>query len=304
MDPFVVLSSMLIIILFLIFIGVPIAVSLGISTTIGLVVFVPMDHIYIIRNVYSSLNNYGLLAVPFFILAANVIVEAGIAKRLIALAEALTSGVRGGLGIASVLSCAIFAAISGSSAATVIAIGTIMLPGMVAAGYDKKFSTAMLCCSGSLGVLIPPSTLLIIYGVLAEESIGRLFAAGMGPGILLTVCFMIYTLIYSGIKKYPIPPSKPLRERIVIFVKTLPSVFVPIVILGGIYSGIVTPTESALLGVFMGLIIGIFLYREFNFKKLPSIIIKSTEMSSMILLILSFAFTFAWIIEFTGCLRN
>ena len=290
--------SLLAILFLLMFMGVPIAIALGISTTINLMLFTDMNLLFIGQNVYSALNNYALLAVPFFILASNIMVEAGVAKRLLELAGAFTAGMTGGLGMGGVMACAIFAAISGSSAATVVSIGTILIPGMVEAGYDKKFSTALIACSGSLGILIPPSVLMIIFGVLADVSIGKLFAAGMVPGIMLTAFLMLYVYIMSKRRNYPKSPSMPFKQRVIIIVKNFPALMVPIMILGGIYAGVVTPTEAAVLAIFLGFFLGFFLYKELKVKNLPRIFIQSAEMSSMILLILAFAYSFAWLLAF------
>jgi C4-dicarboxylate transporter DctM subunit len=290
--------SLLAILFLLMFMGVPIAIALGISTTINLMLFTDMNLLFIGQNVYSALNNYALLAVPFFILASNIMVEAGVAKRLLELAGAFTAGMTGGLGMGGVMACAIFAAISGSSAATVVSIGTILIPGMVEAGYDKKFSTALIACSGSLGILIPPSVLMIIFGVLANVSIGKLFAAGMVPGIMLTAFLMLYVYIMSKMRNYPKSPSMYFKQRVLVIVKNFPSLMVPIMILGGIYAGVVTPTEAAVLAIFLGFFLGFFLYKELKVENLPRIFIKSAEMSSMILLILAFAYSFAWLLAF------
>ena len=290
--------SLLAILFLLMFMGVPIAIALGISTTINLILFTDMNLLFIGQNVYSALNNYALLAVPFFILASNIMVEAGVAKRLLELAGAFTAGMTGGLGMGGVMACAIFAAISGSSAATVVSIGTILIPGMVEAGYDKKFSTALIACSGSLGILIPPSVLMIIFGVLADVSIGKLFAAGMVPGIMLSAFLMLYVYIMSKRRNYPKSPSMPFKQRVIIIVKNFPALMVPIMILGGIYAGVVTPTEAAVLAIFLGFFLGFFLYKELKVKNLPRIFIQSAEMSSMILLILAFAYSFAWLLAF------
>ena len=200
--------------------------------------------------------------------------------------------------MAAVLSCAIFAAISGSSVATVVSIGTIVLPGMIEEGYDKKFATALLCCSGSLGILIPPSILMIIFGVLADVSIGKLFAAGMLPGVVLTFMLMLYVHIIAKKRNYPKSPSLNLRERINVIVKNGSALSVPALILGGIYGGVVTPTEAAVLATFLGLVMGFFVYRELKIKDLPRILLESAEMSSMILIILAFAYSFAFLLSF------
>ncbi|MBT3257761.1 MAG: TRAP transporter large permease subunit [Deltaproteobacteria bacterium] len=297
-NPIVLISSLMTILFILMFFGVPIAIALGISTTINLIIFTDMDLLFIGQNVYAALDSYALLAVPFFILASNIMAQAGIARRLLVFSEAITAGVTGGLGMAGVLACAIFAAISGSSVATVVSIGTIVLPGMVKAGYDKKFATALISCSGSLGILIPPSILMIIFGVLADVSIGKLFAAGMLPGILLTIFLMIYVHLISRKRNYPKSPSLSLKERINKIVQNGSALIVPVMILGGIYGGVVTPTEAAVLGIFIGLAMGFFLYKELKISHLPGIFLRSAEMASMILLILAFAYSFAFLLSF------
>jgi C4-dicarboxylate transporter DctM subunit len=297
-NPIILITSLMSILFILMFFGVPIAIALGISTTINLIIFTDMDLLFIGQNIYAALDSYALLAVPFFILASNIMAQAGIAKRLLVFSEALTAGVTGGLGMAGVMACAIFAAISGSSVATVVSIGTIVLPGMVKEGYDKKFATALVSCSGSLGILIPPSILMIIFGVLADVSIGKLFAAGMLPGIMLTIFLMIYVHLISRKRKYPKSPSLSFKERFNKIVQNGSALIVPIMILGGIYGGVVTPTEAAVLAIFIGLAMGFFLYKELKISHLPGIFLRSAEMSSMILLILAFAYSFAFLLSF------
>jgi C4-dicarboxylate transporter, DctM subunit len=297
-NPIVLISSLMTILFILMFFGVPIAIALGVSTTINLIIFTDMDLLFIGQNVYAALDSYALLAVPFFILASNIMAQAGIARRLLVFSEALTAGITGGLGMAGVLACAIFAAISGSSVATVVSIGTIVLPGMLKAGYDKKFATALISCSGSLGILIPPSILMIIFGVLANVSIGKLFAAGMLPGIMLTIFLMIYVHIISRKRNYPKSPALSLKERINKIVQNGSALIVPVMILGGIYGGVVTPTEAAVLAVFIALAMGFFLYKELKISHLPGIFLRSAEMASMILLILAFAYSFAFLLSF------
>ena len=290
--------SLLIVLFGLIFLSVPIAVALGISTTVNLIIFTDMDLLFIGQNIYAALGNYTFLAIPFFILASNIMSEGGIARRLIGFSEALTGGITGGLGMAGVLACAFFAAISGSSAATVMAVGTIMIPGMVKEGYDIRFATGLIACSGSLGILIPPSILMIIFGVLADVSIGRLFAAGMLPGMILCMILMAYVYVVAKRKGYPPSPSLSMKERFNKMTVNGSSLLIPVIILGGIYGGVVTPTEAATLAVFLGLVMGFFLYRELKLKSMPKILIDSAEMSSMILIILAFAYSFAFLLSF------
>ncbi|MBW2146994.1 MAG: TRAP transporter large permease subunit [Deltaproteobacteria bacterium] len=294
----ILILSLLSILFFLMFMGVPIAIALGISTTINLIIFTDMDLLFIGQNIYGALDNYALLAIPFFILASNIMAEAGIARRLLAFAETLTAGVTGGLGMAGVMACAIFAAISGSSVATVVSIGTIVIPGMIEEGYDKKFATALISCSGSLGILIPPSILMIIFGVLADVSIGKLFAAGMLPGVILTLMLMAYVHIIARKRNYPRSPSLPFKERMKKIIENASALTIPLLVLGGIYGGVVTPTEAATLAIFLGLFMGFLVYKELKVRKLPRIFLQSAEMSSMILIILAFAYSFAFLLSF------
>jgi C4-dicarboxylate transporter DctM subunit len=296
--PVILIASLMAILFFFMFMGVPIAIALGISTTINLILFTDMDLLFIGQNIYAALDSYALLAVPFFILASNIMAEAGIARRLLIFAEAVTAGITGGLGMAGVLACAIFAAISGSSVATVVSIGTIVIPGMLKEGYDKKFATALISCAGSLGILIPPSILMIIFGVLADVSIGKLFAAGMLPGVILTIFLMIYVHITAKRRNYPKSPWLSLQERAKKIIQNGSALIVPIMVLGGIYGGVVTPTEAAVLAIFLGFVMGFFLYRELKVKVLPDILLRSAEMSSMILIILAFAYSFAFLLSF------
>ena len=297
-NPVILIASLMAILFALMFMGVPIAIALGISTTINLIIFTDMDLLFIGQNIYAALDSYPLLAVPFFILASNIMVDAGIARRLLVFSGALTAGITGGLGMAGVLACAIFAAISGSSVATVVSIGTIVIPGMVKEGYDKKFATALISCSGSLGILIPPSVLMIIFGVLANVSIGKLFAAGMVPGVMLTIFLMVYVHIIAKKRNYPKSPYLQPRERIRKSAKNGSALLVPFLVLGGIYGGVVTPTEAAVLATFTGLFMGFFVYRELKIKHLSGILLRSVEMSSMILIILAFAYSFAFLLSF------
>ncbi len=297
-NPVILIVSLMAILFALMFMGVPIAIALGISTTINLIIFTDMDLLFIGQNIYAALDSYPLLAVPFFILASNIMVDAGIARRLLVFSGALTAGITGGLGMAGVLACAIFAAISGSSVATVVSIGTIVIPGMVKEGYDKKFATALISCSGSLGILIPPSVLMIIFGVLANVSIGKLFAAGMVPGVMLTIFLMVYVHIIAKKRNYPKSPYLQPRERIRKSAKNGSALLVPFLVLGGIYGGVVTPTEAAVLATFTGLFMGFFVYRELKIKHLSGIFLRSVEMSSMILIILAFAYSFAFLLSF------
>jgi C4-dicarboxylate transporter DctM subunit len=282
----------------LVFLGVPISIALGISTTISLILYTNMDLLFIGQNIYAALDSFPLLAIPFFILASNIMNEAGIARRLIAFAEAVTAGITGGLGMAGVLACAFFAAISGSSVATVVAVGTIIIPGMVKEGYDLKFATGLMTCAGSLGILIPPSILMIIFGVLADVSIGKLFAAGMIPGGILAIILMIYVHLVSKKKGYPPSPHLFFKEKFTRMSQNSSSLLIPAIILGGIYGGVVTPTEAAILAVFLGLFMGFIVYRELEWKKLPDIFLRSAEMSAMILIILAFAYSFAFLLSF------
>lgn len=239
---------------------------------------------YVVMDIWAAADQEVLLSIPLFILAGNIMSQGSIAERLITMMRVATAPVPGGLAIATILSCAFFAAISGSSTVTLIAVGSIMYPALIKAGYSKKFALGSLCAAGTLGIIVPPSIPLILYGVMTQTSIADLFKAGIGPAIMLTAIFGTYALIYNlKVERGEFQVS----EMLAVTKKGIFALFMPVLILGGIYSGLFTATESAAVAVFYAVIIEVFVHKEMNFNDLQKVIIEtSTMLGSLIPLLM------------------
>lgn len=270
---------------------VPIAISLALST-----VFVLMQSNFnmnmVPQRMFSAIDSFPLMAIPGFVLAGVILARGGISKYLIESLRTWVGHLPGGLSVVTILACMVFAAISGSSPATAAAIGSIMIPAMVSAGYDKKYAMGLVAASGTLGILIPPSIPLIIYGITAEESIGKLFMAGVIPGLLLGGVLIISAIYYARKHGYGKDEKSSMEVRVKATIKALWGAFLPILILGSIYTGIATPTESAVIAVVYGLIVSVVIYREMGFKDIRPIIVETINITSMIFLIIAAASLF------------
>ncbi|MFG6147522.1 TRAP transporter large permease [Halobacillus sp. B23F22_1] len=281
----------LLLLFFFAFLRVPIAISLALSSIIGLwLVDFSIDTV--IQKMFTGVNSTTLMAIPGFVFAGLIMANGGISKYLISCIQAWIGHTRGGLSVVTVITCMIFAAISGSSPATAAAIGAIMIPMMVKAGYDKKYSMGLVAAAGTLGILLPPSIPLILYGSVSEQSTGRLFSAGIFPGVLLGLALIIYAVFVAYRKGYGGLTKVPLRERWMPTLKATWGLIMPILILGSIYTGIVTPTEASFISVLYALIISVVVYRELSFKKFQSILIESVNTTAMIFLIIAAALVF------------
>ncbi|QDP99831.1 TRAP transporter large permease subunit [Lysinibacillus fusiformis] len=275
----------------LLFLRVPVAVSLALST---ILVFFQIDFNMnmIPQRIFTALDSFPMMAIPGFVLAGVLMARGGISKYLIEALRAWIGHLPGGLAVVTIVACAIFAAISGSSPATAAAIGSIMIPAMISAGYKKRYSMGLVAAGGTLGILIPPSVPLIIYGITSEQSIGELFMAGVIPGLALTGILIIAAIFYAkrnGFKGDE-PATWEVRWR-----KSLKAIwggFLPFLILGTIYSGVVTPTESAVIAVFYGLIVSLFIYREMKLKDFREVLVESINITAMIFLIIGAASLF------------
>jgi C4-dicarboxylate transporter, DctM subunit len=276
---------------FLCLIRVPIAISLGLSSVIALSM-IDFTLYTVIQKMFNSLNSATLMAIPGFVFAGIIMSKGGISKYLIESLRSWVGHISGGLAVVTILSCMIFAAISGSSPATAAAIGSIMIPGMVQAGYDKKYAMGLVAASGTLGILIPPSIPLIIYASVAEESVGKLFAAGVIPGLMLGGILLISAIIHARIKKYGKLPKESMEQRVKKTFKAVPGFLLPVIILGGIYSGIVTPTEAAFLACLYGVIVSVFIYKELSFPIFREVLKESINITSMIFLVIAAAMIF------------
>ncbi len=250
-------------IILLIMTGVPVAICLGISSTFFLLVYSDSSLASIAQSMFSTFDShYTLLAIPFFILASSFMSTGGVAKRIIRFAIACVGSVHGGLAIASVFACMMFAALSGSSPATVVAIGSIVIAGMREVGYSKEFATGVICNAGTLGILIPPSIVMVVYAAATDVSVGRMFLAGVLPGLIAGLMLMIAIYIFARIKKMPRQPFKGFREILSAGKDAFSGLMLIIIILGGIYGGIFTPTEAAAVAAVYAFLIANFVYRD------------------------------------------
>jgi len=285
--------AMLLLFVVAMLIDIPIALALGLASVFVLNFIGDLPSIISAQMVYAAGDSFNLMAIPFFILAGNLMGHGGLSKRLIDFSNILVGGMTGGLGIIAIVTSMFFAAISGSGPATVAALGTIIIPGMIKAGYDRGYSSALMATAGAVGIIIPPSIPMILYGVQAEVSVARIFMAGFGPGLLFGAVLLILNYWMARIKGYKRPADAeiPTCGWDVVY-----SLFMPVLILGGIYGGIFTPTEAAGVAVAYGFIVGAFIYRELNWKNIPKIFIDSAVGSAVVMLIVMCASLFSFVL--------
>ncbi|TLS36726.1 TRAP transporter large permease subunit [Pseudalkalibacillus caeni] len=280
----------------LMLVGLPIAISLGLASFLSIYYFTTDPLADMAGKIFSGLNSFPLMAIPFFVLAGNIFTTGGVAKRLINLTNAWVGHIPGGLSIAGIVSCGLFAAISGSSPATVVAIGSIMIPAMVKHGYEKDYAVGSISTAGSLGILIPPSIPMIVYAVTVEQSVGKLFIAGIIPGILLAILLAFVSFTIAKKNDFAKAEKATFTERLNALKAAVWSLSLPIVVIGGIYSGIFTPTESAAVAVVLGLIVGLWIHKDLLLKDLPGILVESAKTTAMLFFIITMAMTFAHIL--------
>ncbi|MFT2097857.1 TRAP transporter large permease [Marinomonas sp. 2405UD66-6] len=286
--------------LILLLLGLPIYGSLAFSVIGSMELAGSINPTIVPMRMFSGINNFSLMAIPFFILAAELMRVGGLSTRLIKLAQVLIGWAPGGLASAAVLSCLFFGSISGSSPATVVAIGSIMFPALVEAGYSKRFAIGLLTTAGTLGPIVPPSIALIIYGSVTATSIGQLFAAGILPALLLGGLLIIYCMIYSKKKQYARTPFPTFKEISAAFKGSAWGLGLPVILLGGIYSGIFTATESAAVACLYGLFVGMVIYKQVSAKDLWEILQSTGLISGSLLLITAGASAFSWLLTITG----
>lgn len=277
-------------------ISAPVTVALGGCALAYALVSGNMPLPTLIQTTFGGLATFSLLAIPMFVLAGNLMNQGGITLDLVNFARLLMGHIRGGLGHATILACAIFAAISGSAVATAVAIGVVMIPAMKRAGYDDDVAAALTSSASCLGPIIPPSIPFIIYGVTANVSIGALFLAGVLPGLGLALALMVYMSFVAARRNYPQDPKTPLKEVLVAAYKALPALFMPVLIMGGILSGMFTPTEASGVTVVYAAIVGAFFYRRLSFRNLPKILLNSGLESGMVMMLIAMSEPFAWIV--------
>ena len=278
---------------------VSVAVSIGLSAIVG--IQVADAHMLIsVKEMFNSINKFPLAAIPFFILAGNLMETGGISRRLVEFAKSVVGGIQGGLPMTCVLTCMIFAAVSGSSVATTFAVGSILIPALIKHGYPKPWATALQATSAELGVVIPPSIPMILFGVSAEVSIGELFVAGVGPGLLIAGALMLFVWLFAKFKGWGKNDGD---DRLGFGKATWQAgwaLIMPVIVLGGIYGGIFTPTEAAAVAVFYAFIVGTLIYREIGIKDLYKILRKSVISSAVIMFIIANAGLFAFMITRAG----
>ncbi|MDC7288612.1 TRAP transporter large permease [Blautia schinkii] len=285
----------------LLLIGAPIAVCLGTSSVVAMIAQGagrPLDTVIssLPMIVSASTSKFVLLAIPFFILAGNIMEKAGISEKLINLAEACVGHIRGGLAIVCVIVSCFFAAISGSGPATVAALGVIVVPAMIKSGYKPAFSAALMAAAGAIGVIIPPSITFVVYGSIADTSIGDLFLAGLLPGLIMGLALMVVSLLVGRKSDLKTLPKASKKERWTAFKDAFWGLMMPVIILGGIYGGIFTPTEAAAVSVVYGMFVGVFVYKKIRLKEFYAILLDTTSTTATVMFITAAASLFAYVL--------
>jgi tripartite ATP-independent transporter DctM subunit len=278
---------------------VSVAVSIGLAAILGIQIG-NVNMLISVKEMFNSLNKFPLAAIPFFILAGNLMETGGISRRLVEFAKSIVGGVQGGLPMTCVLTCMIFAAVSGSSVATTFAIGAILIPALVKHGYPPNYAAALQATSAELGVIIPPSIPMILYGVAAEVSVGELFIAGFGPGIFIGVVLMLFVHLYCRYKGWGKNDGEGRLSFSRATIEAAWALLMPVIILGGIYGGVFTPTEASAVAVFYALIVGMVMYGEIKFRDILPILKKSVVSSAVIMFIIANAGLFAFLLTRAG----
>ncbi len=276
--------------------GMPVAISLGLSSLITIFFFSQDSLASMSIKLFETSEHYTLLAIPFFVLAGNLMSTGGVARRMVTFAISAVGHMRGGLAIASILACMLFAAVSGSSPATVVAIGSIVIAGMVKNGYTKEFAAGVICNAGTLGILIPPSIVMVVYAAVTEVSVGRLFMAGVVPGLLLGFMLMAAVWWRAGKLQLTPPPKAPLRVVLASLRESMWGLALLVIIMGGIYGGVFTPTEAAAVSAVYALFVAVVIYRDIGFKELPEVFLESSKTTVMLMFIVANALLFAHVL--------
>ncbi|MDH0959621.1 C4-dicarboxylate TRAP transporter large permease protein DctM [Pseudomonas chengduensis] len=280
----------------LMFIGVPIAASLGLAGSITIMLFSPDSVRSLAIKLFETSEHYTLLAIPFFLLSGAFMTTGGVARRLIDFANACVGHIRGGLAIGAVLACMLFAALSGSSPATVAAVGSIAIAGMVRSGYPQAFGAGIVCNAGTLGILIPPSIVMVVYAAATEQSVGKLFMAGVIPGLMLGLVLMIAIYIVARIKKLPALPRASFREWLRSAREAFWGLLLMVIILGGIYTGMFTPTEAAAVAAVYAGFVALFVYKDLKIRECPKVLLESGKLTIMLMFIIANAMLFAHVL--------
>ena len=275
--------------------GMPISISLGLTVLTYLFAMTSVPIQSVALKLFTGIERFEIMAIPFFILAGNFLTHGGVARRMIAFASACVGHWHGGLALAGVMACALFAAVSGSSPATVVAIGSIILPAMVAQGFPKRFGAGVITTSGALGILIPPSIVMVMYAVATSTSVGALFIAGIVPGLMLATMLGVTTWWRARKNHYPRQAKATWGERWGTFRQSIWGLLLIIVVIGGIYTGIFTPTEAAAMSAVYAFFVAVFVYKDMPLSKVPKVLLDSANMSAMLLYIITNAVMFSYL---------
>ncbi|MBN8534299.1 MAG: TRAP transporter large permease subunit [Rhizobiales bacterium] len=293
-------GSMLSVMLVLFAISVPVAVAIGLAALVGIVGFTNLPMIVTAQQVFIALDRFPLAAIPFFILAGNLMDVGGLSRRLVELARSFIGGVQGGLAATCVLTCMIFAAISGSSVATTFAVGSVLIPALVRYGYPVGFAAALQATAAELGVIIPPSIPMILFGVATQTSIPELFIAGLGPGLLIGGALIVTVLVWCRMTGWGKRDGEGRMGRRAAIKQAFFALLMPVLVLGGIYGGITTPTEASVVAVVYALVCGLFIHREITFRDLLPVFRKSVVSSAVIMFIIATASLFSYLLNRQG----
>jgi len=276
--------------------GMPVAVALGLSSLLTILLFAQDSLASLSLKLFETSEHYTLLAIPFFIVSGAFMTTGGVAKRMIRFANACIGHLRGGLAMASVLACMLFAAVSGSSPATVVAVGSIVIAGMVKVGYPKPFAAGVICNAGTLGILIPPSIVMVVYGAATETSVGKLFMAGVIPGILLGLMLMVAIYVRARSLNLPREPRASIGDVLTSGRDSLGGLLLIVIILGGIYGGVFTPTEAAAVAAVYAFVIAVFVYRDVGMTRVPHVLLEAGKVTVMLMFIVANALLFAHVL--------
>ncbi|NLR74758.1 MULTISPECIES: TRAP transporter large permease [Leeia] len=284
--------------------GMPISISLGLTVLTFFFTFTDAPVTVVAQKLFTGIEKFEIMAIPFFILAGNFLTHGGVAKRMIDFASSMVGHWHGGLGLAGVMACALFAAVSGSSPATVVAIGSIILPAMVKQGFPSRFGAGVITTSGALGILIPPSIVMVMYSVATNTSVGQLFMAGVVPGLLLAFLLGLTTWYLAWKNNYPRLPKASWAARGRAFYKSIWGLMLIVVVLGGIYSGKFTPTEAAAMSAVYAFVIAVFVYRDMPLRRVFKVLLDSASMSAMLLYIITNAALFSYLMTSENIPQN